>query len=118
MKKFFTMLLAVVGMLLNVTAGETTKTCKISGDKDGATVVASIIEIGDGYVLVELSNDGDSPINVTVNVWKDGAGCGNERGGLVPKQSSITIKIVHSWALANDRISSYSITTLRGERCQ
>lgn len=112
------MLIAVLGMSLNMMAGTTTKSCKISGGQDGATVVASIIEVGDGYVMVELDNDGSFPVNVTVTVFKSkGNQTTGQRSCKVSNQASNTIKVPVNGAKATDPVSNYSITALSGSRC-
>lgn len=110
------MLLAVLGFSFTAYA-DVTKSCKVSGGQDGATVVASVIEVGDGYVLVELNNDGTFAVNVKVSVSGPGSGNMNNRGCLVPQQSSKTIKIIMPKAKASDNITSYHVTSISGARC-
>ena len=111
------MLLAVLGFSINLSA-DTTKSCKISGQTDGATVVASIIEVGDGYVLVELDNDGNAPVNVTVKVTCNRSDVSNgQRACKVSPQSSNTIKIMMNGAKKDHNINNYSISALSGQRC-
>lgn len=109
------MLIAVLGMSLNIMAG-TTKTCKVSGGQDGATIVASIIEVGDGYVLVELDNDGNFAVNVTIKVQYNGSIY--ERSCKVSNQFSTTVKILIPNVQATTPMSRFSISTLTGSRCQ
>ena len=117
MKKIIVMLFAILGMSIGLLAG-TTKSCKITGSQDGATVVASIIEIGDGYVMVELDNDGTFAVNVTVNVTCSLGSVGRgERATKVYPQQAATIKITMSGAKKEHKLSDYSISTLSGSRC-
>lgn len=114
MKKILVMLLAILGMSVSLLAG-TTKSCKITGSLDGATVVASIIEVGDGYVVVELDNDGTFAVNVTVTVTGNG-NVGSRATKVYPQQAA-TIKITMSGAKKDHKLSIYSISTLNGSRC-
>ena len=66
MKKIIGMLIVFMGLSLNI-MGQTAS-CKISGGPDGATVVASIAEIGNGYVMVTVENDGSFDVNVTITI--------------------------------------------------
>ena len=109
------MLFAVIGLTINLMAS-TTKSCKISGGQDGATVVASISEVGNGYVIVELSNDGSFSVNVTVTI-NSKQGKNYERGTLVPAQGGKEIKVVIPEAKSDDNINSYDVSTVKGQRC-
>ena len=113
MKKVLVMLLAVLGMSISLMA-DTTSSCKISGGSEGATVVASIIEVGDGYVMVELDNDGSFAVNVTVKI--SGAHSG-QRACKVSPQMSNTIKVPVPAAKAGDRVTEYNVS-LSGSRCK
>lgn len=106
------MMLAVLGLSLGVYAG-VTSSCKISGGQDGATVIASIIEVGDGYVLVELDNDGTFAVNVTVSIsgWHSG-----QRGCKVSPQASNTVKVPVDGAKAGDKVGGYNVS-ISGSRC-
>lgn len=111
------MLVAIVGLSFGLMA-QTTKSCKISGQTDGATVVASIIEVGDGYVLVELDNDGNAPVNVTVRVSSTYTGVSDgQRACKVSPQASNTIKIIMSGAKKDHNINNYKISSVSGQRC-
>ena len=112
MKKILVMLLAVLG--LAISANSQTAQCKISGGTDGATVIASIIEVGDGYVLVELDNDGDFPVNVTVKVT--GNGGSGTRGAKVYPSSSTTVKVPISAAKSTHSTDYYKVS-VSGNRC-
>lgn len=118
MKKMLVMLCAILGLTL-VTFADTVKTCKISGSSDGATVMASIIEVGDGYVRVELSNDGTTTANVKVGVQKKGhaSGSAGPTGAMVAPQQSVVKTIRISAAKSSDSIYDFDITTLSGNRC-
>lgn len=107
------MLLAVLG--LAISANSQTAQCKISGGTAGATVIASIIEVGDGYVLVELDNDGDFPVNVTVKVTGYGHGNGT-RGAKVYPSSSTTVKVPVSAAKSTYSTDDYTVS-VSGTRC-
>lgn len=109
------MLLAVLG--LAISANSQTAQCKISGGTDGATVIASIIEVGDGYVLVELDNDGGFPVNVTVRVsaHKSSNGSGT-RGAKVYPSSSTTVKVPVSAAKSTLSTDDYTVS-VSGTRC-
>ena len=115
MKKMLVMLCAILGLTL-VTFADTVKTCTISGSSDGATVMASIIEVGDGYVKVELSNDGSITANVKVEVRKNG-GFSGSTGAMVAPQQSVVKTIRISAAKSSDSINDFDITTLSGKRC-
>lgn len=107
------MLLAVLGFSFAVSAG-VTNSCKITGAQDGATVIASIVEVGDGYVLVELDNDGSFAVNVVVSIT---SGYGNgQRGCKVSPQASNTVKVPISNAKASHKVSDYSVK-VSGSRC-
>lgn len=110
------MLCAILGLTL-VTFADTVKTCKISGSSDGATVMASIIEVGDGYVRVELSNDGATTANVKVGVQKKGQNAAGSTGAMVAPQQSVVKTIRISTAKSSDSINDFDITTLSGNRC-
>ena len=117
MKKFLVMLVAFLCLSFSLMA-QTTKSCKISGQTDGATVVASIIEVGDGYVLVELDNDGNAPVNVTVKVTCNRSSVSNgQRSCKVSPQASNTIKITMNGAKKDHNINEYKINSLSGQRC-
>ena len=112
MKKFLVMMLAVLGLSIGVYAG-VTNSCKISGGQEGATVIASIIEVGDGYVMVELDNDGSFAVNVTISIsgWHSG-----QRGCKVSPQASNTVKVPVDGAKASDSIKNYNVS-ISGSRC-
>ena len=111
------MLFAFLGMS-SVLMADTTKSCKITGSQDGATVVASIIEVGDGYVMVELDNDGTFAVNVTVKVTGPAGVTSGQRACKVSSQASNTIKINMSGAKKDHNISWYSVSSLNGSRCK
>ena len=109
------MLLAVLGLSLNLSAYSPTRSCNIVGSEDGATVVASVIEVGDGWINVEFGNDG----NVAVNVEATICHANNYRSiaTTVPPQSSKTLKVQFPVAEASDSPESYNIISLSGKRC-
>lgn len=115
MKKILVMLFAILGLTINANAQ--TAQCKISGSTDGATVVASVIEVGDGYVLVELDNDGTFAVNVTIKVTGtvSGAGNGTRSAKVYPSQST-SVKVPVSGAESDKPTSNYRIT-ISGSRC-
>lgn len=102
----------IFGFTLFVNAG-TTASCKISGGTDGATVVASIIEVGDGYVMVELDNDGTFAVNVTVTVSYNGVW---ERSAKVSNHSSTVVKVVVSNAKSGMSFNKFDLA-VNGSRC-
>ena len=108
------MLCAIFGLTLG-TFAETVKTCKITGSNDGATVMASIIEVGDGYVKVEFSNDGTISANVRVTVGHDGKT--GSTGAIVAPQQTVVKKIQITTAKSSDSIDEFRITALSGNRC-
>lgn len=107
------MLFAVLGLTINANAQ--TAQCKINGGTQGTTVVASIIEVGDGYVLVELDNDGDFAVNVTIKVNSNGFGSGTRSTKVYPSQSA-SVKVPVSKATSEISTDVYSIT-ISGSRC-
>ena len=107
------MLFAVLGLTINANAQ--TAQCKINGGTQGTTVVASIIEVGDGYVLVELDNDGDFAVNVTIQVNSNGNGSGTRSTKVYPSQST-SVKVPVSKATSEKSTDDYSIT-ISGSRC-
>lgn len=109
------MLFAVLGLTINANAQ--TAQCKINGGTQGTTVVASIIEVGDGYVLVELDNDGDFAVNVTIKVNSSGNshGSGTRSTKVYPSQST-SVKVPVSKATSERSTDDYSIT-ISGSRC-
>jgi len=109
------MLCAIFGLTLG-TFAETVKTCKITGSNDGATVMASIIEVGDGYVKVEFSNDGTISANVRVTVSHD-LGKTGSTGAIVAPQQTVVKKIQITSAKSSDSIDEFRITALSGNRC-
>jgi len=114
MKKFLIMLCAILGFSFAIYA-DVTNSCKISGSQDGATVIASIIEVGDGYVLVELDNDGTFAVNVTVKITSSHGN--GQRGCKVSPQASNTVKVPITNAKASHKIYDYSVK-VSGSRCQ
>lgn len=114
MKKILVMLCAIFGLTLG-TFAETVKTCKITGSNDGATIMASIIEVGDGYVKVEFSNDGTISANVRVTVSH--AGKTGSTGAIVAPQQTVVKKIQITNAKSSDSIDEFTITALSGNRC-
>lgn len=114
MKKTLCLLFAMFAMALSIMAG-VTASCKISGSQDNATVVASITEVGDGYVMVELDNDGTFAVNVTVKISSAGHGFGS-RACKVSPQMSTAIKVPVSQAKAEYNTSAYNVT-VSGARC-
>ncbi len=106
------MLLAFLGLSLNMMA-DTTATCKIQGSQDGATVIASIIEVGDGYVMVELDNDGSFAVNVTVRISGVASG---QRGCKVSPHASNTVKVPVPNAKSSQKVSDYRVQ-VTGTRC-
>lgn len=110
------MLCAILGLTLG-TFADTVKTCSISGT-NGATVIASIIEVGNGYVKVELANDGETAVNVRVTVRDGGRpNIKGSIGAIVHPQSSTTKVIPVSGAKETDDIGVYEIYNLSGTRC-
>lgn len=110
------MLCAILGLTLG-TFADTVKTCSISGT-NGASVIASIIEVGDGYVKVELANDGETAVNVRVTVKKVGnTNINGSIGAIVHPQSSTTKVIPVSGAKDTDNVENYTIDNLSGTRC-
>lgn len=112
MKKIIMFMCMIFGFTLFVNAG-TTASCKISGGTDGATVVASIIEVGDGYVMVELDNDGTFAVNVTVTVSYNGVW---ERSAKVSNHSSTVVKVVVSNAKSGMSFNKFDLA-VNGSRC-
>lgn len=110
------MLCAIFGLTLG-TFAETVKTCKITGSNDGATVMASIIEVGDGYVKVEFSNDGTISANVRVTVHHISTGKTGSTGAIVAPQQTVVKKIQITTAKSSDSIDEFRITALSGNRC-
>lgn len=113
MKKILVMLFAILGLTINANAQ--TAQCKISGSTDGATVVASVIEVGDGYVLVELDNDGSFAVNVTIKVTSNASGNGTRSAKVYPSQST-SVKVPVNGA-KSDKPTSYYKITISGSRC-
>lgn len=104
--------MAVLGISFAMYA-DVTSTCRISGGQDGATVIASIYEVGDGYVMVELDNDGSFAVNVTVKITGPHSG---QRGCKVSPQASNTVKVPVPSAKASDKVSDYNVS-VSGSRC-
>ena len=120
MKKIVVMLLAVLGLSLNLSAYGPTRSCNIVGSEDGATVVASVIEVGDGFIVVEFGNDSKVAVNVQACITHPLAGS-RTIGTIVPPQSSTTLKVQFRGAKAPDSPEyspeSYHISSLSGKRC-
>ena len=112
MKKFILMLCAVFGLSLNMVA-DTTSSCKISGGQDGATVIASVVEVGDGYVLVEISNDGSFAVNVRISI--SGYASGN-KGTIAKPQQSTVVKVPVPNAKSSQSVNQYHVK-INGSRC-
>lgn len=110
------MLCAIFGLTLG-TFAETVKTCKITGSNDGATVMASIIEVGDGYVTVEFSNDGTISANVKVTVRDRSTTQIVSTGAIVASQQTVVKRIRISSAESSRDITEFEITALSGNRC-
>ena len=110
------MLLAVLGLSLNLSA-DPTRSCNIVGSEDGATVVAAVIEVGDGWIKVEFSNDGNVAVNVEAKI-NDARGHINWTATMVPPQSSKVIKVQIPSAKASDSPNAYNINELVGKRCK
>ena len=110
------MLCAIFGLTLG-TFAETVKTCKISGSNDGATIMASIIEVGDGYVKVEFSNDGTISANVRVTVLDVSTNQTRSIGAIVAPQQTVVKKIQISDAKSSRDITEFEIRALSGNRC-
>ncbi len=116
MKKILVMLCAIFGLTLG-TFAETVKTCKISGSNDGATIMASVIEVGDGYVEVEFSNDGTISANVRVTVIDRSTNKTGSTGAIVAPQQTVVKKIQITTAESSDSIDKFEIKALSGNRC-
>lgn len=109
------MLFAILGLTINANAQ--TAQCKISGSTDGATVVASVIEVGDGYVLVELDNDGSFAVNVTIKVTGTTGNDGNgTRSAKVYPSQSRSVEVPVNGAKSDKPTNRYKIT-ISGSRC-
>lgn len=106
------MLLAAMSFSLSLWAGKTTASCKIAGSQEGATVVASIIEVGDGYVMVELDNDGTFAVNVTVTIDRS-----YTRSCKVSPSASNTVKVSVPNAKSTHKVSDYNVQ-VDGTRCK
>lgn len=115
MKKILVMLFAILGLTINANAQ--TAQCKITGSTDGATVVASVIEVGDGYVLVSLENDGSFAVNVTIKVTGTVGGAGNGTTSTkVYTHQTASVKVPVNGAKSGNPTSYYRIT-INGSRC-
>lgn len=114
MKKIFAVLCTLLCISISATAGST-KQCSISGGGENATVVASVIEVHDGYVIVAISNDGNFGVNVIVNVSIHNYT--GSRSVYVKPQMEQQEKIHIGGAKEGDSPSDCSITTLSGKRC-
>lgn len=112
MKKILLSLFAVLGLVLGVYA-DVTNSCKISGGQDGATVIASVIEVGDGYVNVDLANDGNFAVNVKIDISGKAHG---SRGAIVDPQTSKVVKVPVPGAKSSDNVSQYNVR-VSGSRC-
>lgn len=110
------MLCAIFGLTLG-TFAETVKTCKITGSNDGATIMASVIEVGDGYVEVEFSNDGTISANVRVTVIDRSTNKTGSTGAIVAPQQTVVKRIQISSAESSREINDFKIQTLSGNRC-
>lgn len=115
MKKIVVMLLAVLGLSLNLSASPT-RSCNIVGSEDGATVVASVIEVGDGFVVIEFSNDGKDAVNVEAYISNGYQS--RTVATTVPPQSSKTLKVQFLGAKASDDPNQYGFGSLSGKRCK
>lgn len=111
MKKLLVLMVAFIGLSLN-TMGQTAS-CKISGGQDGATVVASITEVGDGYVMVSADNDGTFDVNVSISITGKFHG---KTSAKVRKDQTATIKVPVSGAKKGDDTDAYNIS-VSGTRC-
>ncbi len=112
------MLLAVLGLSLNLSADGPTRSCNIVGSEDGATVVASVIEVGDGWINVEFGNDGNVAVNVEAAIRHNVAAKDIHIATTVPPQSSKTLKVQFPVAKASDSPEFYNILSLSGKRCK
>ena len=110
------MLLAVLGLSLNLSA-DPTRSCNIVGSEDGATVVAAVIEVGDGWIKVEFSNDGEVAVNVTVRILAEEENRYYRTSTIVPPQSSKVQTVQIPTAKASDSPNDYDINELFGKRC-
>lgn len=119
MKKFIVLMLSMITMLVSANA-DNYGVCKVAGDKDGATVSASILTYDDkGEVKVQFSSDCDDyvAIQFTIKLYNS-RGSYEERSfvyTVAPKSNSTpqTYKINHNF----DKITSAHIK-VTGARCK
>ena len=118
MKKFIVLMLAMITMSVSVNA-DNYGVCKVAGDKDGATVSASILTYDDkGEVKVQFSSDCDDYVSIQFTI---GLYSGNKSVEssfvytVAPKSNSTpqTYKIYHNF----DKITSAYIQ-VKGARCK
>lgn len=117
MKKVLAILLTFIGFSIN-TMGQTTS-CKISGGQDGATVVASIVQVGDGFVQVSLENDGSFDVNVQIKITdssKNPHSASGTTSGKAKRDQTTTIKVPVSSAKSGEKTDFYKIS-ISGSRC-
>ena len=99
---------------LSLCVNASTASCKISGSTDGATVVASVVEVSDGYITVELDNDGSFAVNVTITVSYSAASY--KRSAKVSNHSSTVVKVIIPDAKSGTSPNKF-ILSVQGSRC-
>lgn len=120
MKKFIVLMLAMITMSVSANA-DNYGVCKVAGDKDGATVSASILTYNDeGEVQVQFSSDCNDYVAIQFEITLH-----NPKGGssvqrsfvytVAPNSNSTpqTYKINHTW----EGVSSADIS-VTGARCK
>lgn len=113
MKKLLLVLVALLGISLS-SMGQTAS-CKISGGAEGATVVASITSVGDGFVMVSAENDGSFDVNVTVEIYRGNIQVGTTSAKVRHDQTA-TIKVPTRYAKSSEETHDYTIK-VKGTRC-
>lgn len=111
------MLISFIALSLNI-MGQTAS-CKISGGPDGATVVASITEVGDGYVMVMVENDGSFDVNVTIKIQdaqKNPHSASGTSSGKAKRDQTTPIRVPVSQAKSGESPDYYKIS-VSGTRC-
>ncbi len=119
MKKFIVLMLAMITMSVSVNA-DNYGVCKVAGDKDGATVSASILTYNEeGEVQVQFSSDCDDYVSIqfTIELYNEN-NCAAARSfvyTVAPNGNSTpqTYKINHN----SDKIKSAHIK-VTGARCK
>lgn len=118
MKKFFIILLAIIGISFTAYADGNSATCRVTGAGYGDTVTVSVVDYDDETVTVNIASDCDEWITVTFSIKrKTPQTAGNPINFSVSAQPNSNITKTYRLPKPGDG-NQYFDVTISGARCE